>query len=109
MPFREIKQSNDFIRIKPNGTIIISSSLIPKFFKESHVKIFHDEISHQIGLQPSINGYKVTNNYGSYRVKCAMLSRITQGEFYPIWSDKHKMLVFSYEKKVDDRDLLESK
>lgn len=97
MPFREIKQPSDFIRIKSNGTITISSSLIPKFFKESHIKIFHDETIHKIGFQPSIDsGYKITENDGGYRIKCAILGKITQGEFYPVWNKKLKMMVFSY-------------
>jgi len=101
MPFQEVKRPTSFIRIKTEGKVTVSSSLIPKFFKnKTHVKIFHDKETQQIGIQPSNDGYKISHIGGCFSIKCSMLSRIIQGEFYPIWSKKHNMLVFSYETKL---------
>lgn len=100
MPFREVKRPSGFIRIKTCGKVTISSSLISKFFGDkTHVKIFHDDEKKLIGFQPSDSGYKVMNAFQVFRIKCSFLPRITQGEFYPIWSKKHKMLVLSYGKR----------
>jgi len=92
MPFLEVKQPKDFVRIKPNGSVTICVTLYRKYFKDKKVKVFHDEEEHLIGLKPSKNGYKCIE----YRIKCVPLSRIATGEFYPKWSKEHKMLVFSY-------------
>lgn len=101
MPFREVKQPTDFIRVKTEGKVTVSSSLIPKFFNgKNHVKIFHDKEKKLIGFQPSDTGYKVMDNNRRYSITCHFLSRIVQGEFYPSWSKKHDMLVFSYEAKM---------
>lgn len=97
MPFKEIKQPKDFIRIKSYGEVTISISLSDKYFKGKKVRIFYDEEEKKIGLQPDNEGYKI---YGmenrSRRFACHPLSKIITGEFYPKWSKKLKMLVFSY-------------
>lgn len=101
MPFLEVKRPTGFIRVNTMGKVTISAFLIPKFFKnKTHVKVFHDKETRQIGIQPSIDGYKISNISGCFSIKCSILSRIIQGEFYPIWSKKHNMLVFSYEAKL---------
>jgi hypothetical protein len=101
MPLREIKQSTGFIRIKTEGKVTVSSSLIPKFFNgKRFVKIFHDEEKKLIGFEPSDTGYKLMFYNRHYSLTCHFLSRIVQGEFYPSWSKKHNMLVFSYEAKL---------
>ena len=99
MPFQEIKPPTDFVRITKVGRLTISVSLYRKFFLGKKVKIFHDEQKHLIGLKPSDEGYKITVNGGSSRVKCSFLGEITQGEFNPKWSKKHKMLILQYEAK----------
>lgn len=97
MPFLEIKQPKDFVRIKPDGTVTISVSLVRRIPKNlTKIKIFHDVESKKIGLQPAEEGYKIGESSRCYRIKCVPLSRIATGEFYPKWSKEHKMLVFSY-------------
>lgn len=106
MPFIEIKQPKDFVRIKSNGKVTISVSLIRAFFKDFtdgfgdvrvFIKIYHDKEAKKIGLKPNpSNGYKLMTSVGMYRLKCMPLARIVTGEFYPEWSKEHKMLVFSY-------------
>jgi hypothetical protein len=99
MPFREIKQPTGFIRIKSDGKIVISISLIRSFFNgKNNVKFFYDKEKHLIGIMPSDDGYKIYKERGN--VKCRPISRIIQGEFYPKWNKKLKMLVFSYEGKM---------
>lgn len=95
MPFKEIKQPSGFIRIKSDGKVIISMSLLHFFKNKTHVKIFHDEDKKLIGLQPNDEGYKL-QLVRYCRITCHPLSRITQGEFYPKWNQTLKMLVFSY-------------
>lgn len=96
MAFKEIKPSTNFIRIKSFGKTTISLSLVRKFFTKRKVQVFHDEKNKIIGLKPSDEGYKIIKSVGCARIGCAMLSRITTGEYYPIWSETYKMLVFSY-------------
>lgn len=96
MPFIELKSPSDFIRIKPSGTITVSVTLYRKFFNGKKVRIFHDQENNKIGLQPSNEGYKINTQRRGSRFFCNRLSKITTGEFYPKWSEKHKMLVFSY-------------
>jgi hypothetical protein len=101
MPFEEVKQPTGFIRIKAEGKITLSSSLIPKFFgSKIHVKIFHDLEKKLMGFQPSDTGYKIMRKDRCCSITCHSLSRVIQGEFYPKWSKKHRMLVFSYEGKI---------
>jgi len=96
MPFKEIKQPTNFIRIKSFGQTTVSISLYNKHFKDKNVKIFHDKGKKIIGLQPSNKGYKIFGTVSLKRFACHALSRITTGEFYPEWSEKDKMLVFTY-------------
>jgi len=101
MPFIEIKkQIKDFIRIKSSGSITISSSLINLFRDRDgtliSVKIFHDGETKKIGFKPDKEGYKINSNNNRFRIKCSPISKIVTGEFFPKWSEKHKMLVFSY-------------
>ena len=58
-------------------------------------KVFHDEKNKLIGFKPDISGYKVSK-HKCYRIRCAFLPKIITGEFYPRWSEKEKMLIFSY-------------
>lgn len=90
MPFKEIKQPSGFIRIKINGAVTISATLLSLF--PNKVKVFHDFEKRKIGLKPDIDGYKIYLG----RIKCAELPKITTGEFYPKWSENRKMLIFSY-------------
>ena len=100
MPFIELKQPSDFIRIKSDGTIRISKSLLRHFKKFRCVKVFHDNEKKLVGLQPNNKGYKLTLSNGTYGIKCTPLSKIIQGEFYPQWSDEHQMLIFSYNRNL---------
>lgn len=103
MPFREIKPPKDFIRIYPYG-ITISTSLEKYLLKEgkicSRIKIFIDEKNHLVGFQPTNEdeGYKLSRNQRRLSIKCSELQRKLNGEFYPFWSQKHNMLIFSYKK-----------
>lgn len=96
MPFVEIKPPTDFIRIKDGGCVTISISLYRKYFEGKHIKVFHDEEAKKIGLKPDDDGYKISERKDHKRIKCISISRVVVGEFYPKWSSKHKMLVFSY-------------
>lgn len=96
MPFREIKPSSNFIRIKKDGSTTVSVALVNKYFKNKKIRVFHDKESKKIGLQPSDEGYKIGNAGGSRRFYCSKLSKTVVGEFYPLWSEKHKMLIFEY-------------
>jgi len=108
MPFVEIKHKKDFVRIKPDGRITISASLVKTFFKDFTdgfgevrvlIKIYHDVESKKIGLKPvsiTSTGYKLMTKHRVYQLKCIYLSRIVTGEFYPKWSKEHGMLIFSY-------------
>jgi len=103
LPFREIKPILKFIRITSNH-ITISSFLIKKYFlnqdKLFNVKIFIDEKNKLVGFKPtSEDGYKISSISRAFRVTCAELQRKLNGTFYPIWSPKHQMLIFSYKKK----------
>lgn len=60
------------------------------------VKVFYDKENRQIGLKPDEKGYKIFKSGGAYYIKCRPLARIVVGRFPPKWSNKHKMLVFSY-------------
>lgn len=76
-------------------------SLLSYFTKKgklTRIKVFCDEKKHIIGLKADDEGYKITDvtTYKSARIKCMPLARITTGEFYPKWSKKDKMLIFSY-------------
>jgi len=97
MPFVEIKQPTNFVRIKKDGIITISLSLVEKYFKSKKVKVFHDADNKKIGLQPADDGYLIFGKHCA-RIRCCMISRIVVGEFYPQWSDKHKMLIITYRK-----------
>jgi hypothetical protein len=96
VPFVEIKKSSPHIKISNNGRVWISKSLYDKYFSgEQRIKIFHDEAEKKIGLQPSSEGYKL--NIGSTPLFwCMPLAKIITGTFEPEWSEKHKMLIFSY-------------
>jgi len=106
LPFREIKPPKDFIRIHDYG-ITISTSLKKYLYKEgkicSRIKIFIDEENHLVGFQPTNKdeGYKLSRSERHLSIKCAELQRKLNGEFYPFWSQKHGMLIFSYKKKND--------
>ena len=99
MPFREIKPKKDFIRIHEKG-ITVSTSLIHFFMKGNEilrVRVFSDDESRLIGLQPSLEGYKLSLHGGGYTITCTSLSnKLEKKEYFPKWSKEHKMLTFSF-------------
>ena len=106
MPFLELKQPKDFIRVKKYGSATICHTLYDKYFKckglvDKRVRIFIDGENKKIGFQPSNEGYKLSvNKSGNIRFRCTPLSKIITGEFYPVWSDEHKMLVADYNEET---------
>jgi hypothetical protein len=106
MPFKEIKPLKDFVRIHDKG-ITISTSLLHYFIdskldglnicKLKRVKIYIDDENSIIGLQPSLEGYKLSSHGGGYIITCVSLSnKLEKKEYFPKWSKKHKMLIFSF-------------
>jgi hypothetical protein len=101
MPFEEIKQLKDFIRVHNDSEITISKSLTAYFIRNDalmRVKVFIDEDNKLVGLMPSEEGYKLSNNGGGYSICCKVLAeKLPTKEFFPKWDKKQHMLVFSYE------------
>lgn len=102
MPFKEIKQPEKFIRVHEKE-ITISKSLFPLllkgvFSKElPRIKVFVDDENRLIGLQPALEGYKLSQHGGSFAINCIELKRkLEKKDYYPEWSKKHKMLIFSF-------------
>ena len=99
MPFKEIKPLKDFIRIHDKG-ITISTSFL-KYFERGdilwRIKIFIDEEESLVGLQPSEEGYKLSQHGGGYSITCMELSKkLPNGLYFPKWDNKEKMLIFKY-------------
>lgn len=95
MPFREIKPLKDYIRISKDYTTICIT-LVRRHFNDKKVRVFCDTDNKLIGFQPSNEGYKIISSSGHRRIRCSALSSLTQGTFIPSWSEKEKMLIFSY-------------
>jgi hypothetical protein len=100
MPFEEVKVNHGFIRIKKNGNVTISSSLISYFTKPDNtlfkIRVFNDKENGLVGLRPDNEGYTITVNNNNRRFKSSLLARIIIGEFYPKWDSDEKMLIFNY-------------
>lgn len=98
MVFKQVIQKKDFINVR-KGYITISKTLIPD--KISRIKVFIDDETKQVGLQLIDNDeqdtYKLIKAGGTLRITCAAVTSIVkEGYYYPKWSDKHKMFIFSF-------------
>jgi len=97
MPFKEIKCKPDpFVRIYKNGRVVICASLVREYFQGKKVKVFIDEENKKVGLKPDSEGYKLTCFSGGFSIRCYPLAKVINGVFHPEWSEKYKMLIFSY-------------
>lgn len=95
MPLREIDKGKklECIRITETWTFI-SRDLYEKYFKGKRVKVFIDEESKLIGLQPNEEGYKISQ---CRRFWSTELSDLINGTFHlKEWSEEYAMLLFEY-------------
>ena len=75
----------------------ISKKLIDDYLDKGRISIFLDEIHKKIGLKSNPNGqYKISQGNHRWSVRCTEICNLVNGYFYPEWSKKYKMLIFSY-------------
>lgn len=93
MPFRELERGKRIksIRITESWTYI-SRDLYDEYFFGKHVKVFIDEENGIIGLQPSEEGYKISQRkrFWSTELSDLVIGTLSLKE----WSEKHAMLLF---------------
>lgn len=93
MPFREIERGKQVKSIRITETwIYISRDLYDEFFSGKRVKVFIDSENGIIGLQPSEEGYKISQHKRFWSTE---LSDLTLGTLIlKEWSKEYGMLLF---------------
>lgn len=93
MPLKEVKQGKLIKSIRVTETwIYISRDLYDKYFVGKRVKVFIDKESGIVGLQPSDEGYKISQHkrFWSTELSDFIIATLKLKE----WSEEYAMLLF---------------
>jgi len=93
MSLREVKQGKRLKSIRVTETwIYISRDLYDEYFVGKRVKVFIDKENGIVGLQPSDEGYKISQHtrFWSTELSDFIIATLKLKE----WSEEHAMLLF---------------